>query len=142
MEHEAQKNQSVLVQIGYTTNSLLQAVGPSRLLSLPFFPVVLASLLILLAVVQNFYKKKHSHQCLSNTNQCENNKLINWKFVSFIDSFSSYFCVVVFGLCVIFVVYIRDYLMGGYLVQNEVERGPRFQGRGRFLTVFLAANKT
>lgn len=58
MEHEAQKNQSVLVQIGYTTNSLLQAVGPSRLLSLPFFPVVLASLLILLAVVQNFYKKE------------------------------------------------------------------------------------
>ena len=32
--------------------------------------------------------------------------------------------------------------MGDYLVQNEVERGPRFQERGRFLTVFLAANKT
>jgi len=48
----------VLVQIGYTTNSLLQAAGPSRLLFLPFFPVVLASLLMLLVVVQNFYKKE------------------------------------------------------------------------------------
>ena len=38
----------------------------------------------------------------------ENHKLINWEFVSFIDPFSSHCCVVVFGLCVICVVYVRD----------------------------------
>ena len=104
VEYEAQNNQSLLVQTGYTTNSLLQAVVQSRFSLLTIFSCCIGLPAHFACGRSEFLQKKNILINVYQTPTNENNKLINWKFVSSNDSFSSscggHRYGVVFGLCV------------------------------------------